>query len=478
MIRILIKEGGKRKTIFALSFLILLLILFFAFFPFERNKIAMVISGENIVENKDDVEMVVNNQTFDFDNHGDDEIFAEISPEAIAAGEIASLRYADSKIVKIETIEISRNRLTVFTIKAQEIKQYIERVEEVDFEENEVGIVECNGTREGALLAFNQNFYDKMYKASSSLLIERILIIFFIFFLYVFTVCFLLYRTYKKNTNIQKIIQKEILYVNTGHISQRFVRDIFKYGYFIIYSAKTDLKAEVANSYLNWFWWLLEPFFNMLVYVIVFGQIMGNSISNYATFIFSALLMWNFFNKVINYSVKLVRNNKDIVTKIYLPKFILLLSNMVLNVFKLLFSLIVLAVMLCIFRVQIDYHILWEIPIYSTLFLLTFGLGMIFMHFGVFVDDLAYAVGILLNMLMFLSGIFYDVMTTLPEPLSNIMMICNPIAMLVKMMRDALLYQTSPNALLLLIWFIISVVLCYIGVRLVYKNENGYVKVV
>lgn len=264
----------------------------------------------------------------------------------------------------------------------------------------------------------------------------------------------------------------------TKNVIVRFFKDIKKYGYYIIYSANTDLKAEVANSYLNWAWWLLEPFFNMLVYVIVFGKVMGNSIQNYSTFVFSALLLWNFYSKSISYSVKLVRNNKDIVTKIYIPKYIILLSNMILNLFKLLFSLIVLVVMMIIFKVSIDWHIVLVIPVYITVFLFSFGLGMLLLHFGVFIDDLSYAVGILLNMMMFLSGVFYNIIETLPSPLNTIMITCNPIALLIDVMRNALLNQAWVHVDLLIIWFLISIVLCYFGVKIVYKNENSYVKVV
>ena len=98
--------------------------------------------------------------------------------------------------------------------------------------------------------------------------------------------------------------------------------------------------------------------------------------------------------------------------------------------------------------------------------------------FGVFVDDLSYAVGILLNMLMFLSGIFYEVNTTLPEPFNIVMMYCNPIAIVIDTMRNALLYNYAANLLQIGIWFLIGIVLSIIGIHIVYKNENAYVKVV
>ena len=39
----------------------------------------------------------------------------------------------------------------------------------------------------------------------------------------------------------------------------RFFKEIIQYWGFAVYAAKSDLSAEVANSYLNWLWWILEP---------------------------------------------------------------------------------------------------------------------------------------------------------------------------------------------------------------------------
>lgn len=259
---------------------------------------------------------------------------------------------------------------------------------------------------------------------------------------------------------------------------KRFVKDMRKYKEYVFFAAKADLRAEVANSYLNRLWWLLEPFFNMLVYVVVFGRVMGQSVENYATFVFSALLMFNYFSKTINYSVKCVRNNRDIVTKVYIPKYILLISNMILNFYKLLFSMLVLVVMMFVFKVQIGWNIFWVIPAYLVMIFLAFGVGMIFLHYGVYVDDLGYAVGILLQMLMFLSGEFYDVITSLHAPLNTMMMCLNPAAMFIDTMRNALLYNVLANVPLIGLWMLISILFCYIGVHIVYKSENGYVKVV
>lgn len=330
--------------------------------------------------------------------------------------------------------------------------------------------IKVTGT-ETVKIQFTDEYVHIMQKQSASLLQERLLCAGYF-------VCFILILFMIVNVFEEKLSDTVKNNHSFMHEVKKFFMQMKKYKNYMVFSAKADLNAEVANSYLNRLWWLLEPFFNMMVYVIVFGRVMGHSVQNYATFVFSALLMWNYFSKTVNYSVKLVRNNRDIISKVYVPKFVLLLSNMFLNFFKLLFSLIVLLGMLLIFRVNIGINILWVIPSYVLMILLSFGIGMIFLHYGVYIDDLAYAVGILLNMLMFLSGIFYNVMLTLPDPLNVLMMTFNPVAVFIDVMRNALLNNSAVNMPLLGLWTLISILLCYIGIHTVYKNENSYVKII
>ena len=320
-------------------------------------------------------------------------------------------------------------------------------------------------------LNMNDAYSNTLKKLSASMLQERLILAGF--YLCLMALLFIICNVFQEKLSDTK----QNNHAFTVEV-KKFLGHFKKYKDYMDFSARADLNAEVANSYLNRFWWLLEPLFNMIVYVVVFGRVMGNSVQSYATFVFSALLMWNYFNKIINYSVKLVRNNRDIVTKVYVPKFVLLFSNMILNFYKFLFSLIVLVIMLIVYKVHIGFCILGIIPAFVLMLLLSFGIGMILLHFGVYIDDLSYAVNILLTMLMFLSGVFYNVFTTLSYPL-NVLMIClNPVSLFIDVMRNALLYNTIVHVPLVCMWLIISLILCYIGVHIVYKNENSYVKIV
>lgn len=259
---------------------------------------------------------------------------------------------------------------------------------------------------------------------------------------------------------------------------KRFYKDIKKYAYYMFYGAKTDLKAEVANSYLNWFWWILEPFCEMLIFTVVFGILFASSETYFPVYIYSGLITWKFFNQTLTYSVSLVRKNKGIVTKVYAPKYIFLLENMMLNFFKLLISCSVLAILMIGYRVEISLMILYLLPIYLVFFVFTFGCALILLHFGVFVDDLAHAITILLRLLFYVSGIFYNMESRFPKEWAHTIKIFNPIAMIMDSMHNVLLYKTPPDFALLGIWGALSVVIVFLGIHIVYKYENTYVKVV
>ena len=100
------------------------------------------------------------------------------------------------------------------------------------------------------------------------------------------------------------------------------------------------------------------------------------------------------------------------------------------------------------------------------------------MHFGVYVNDLSYITGIMLSMLMYLTGTFYSVAKRVPAPYGAILECVNPVAFCIASMRNALLYGQAPSLLLLLIWGVVSVVLAAVGIYIIYENENAYVKVI
>ena len=260
--------------------------------------------------------------------------------------------------------------------------------------------------------------------------------------------------------------------------AKRLFKDLRRYLPYAIWAAKADLGAEVASSYLNWLWWLIEPFCMMIIYTVIFGVVFKAREDYFPIFVFTGITMWGFFSRSVNGSVDTVRRGKDIITKVYMPKYILLLSKMLVNAFKMMVSFGVIFLMMIVFRVPVSLYILWVIPILIVLFLFTFGVGSIMMHYGVFVNDLGYITGIVLQMMMYLSGVFYSVAKRIPEPFGAILESFNPVACIISSMRNVLMYCAAPAYALLMVWAFISVILIALGVFTIYSNENSYVKVI
>jgi len=93
-----------------------------------------------------------------------------------------------------------------------------------------------------------------------------------------------------------------------------------KYLPYAIWAAKADLGAEVASSFLNWLWWLIEPVCMMLIYTFIFGFVFKAKEDYFPIFVFTGITMWGFFSRTINGSVNTVRqgdNHEDIYAEIH-----------------------------------------------------------------------------------------------------------------------------------------------------------------
>ncbi len=259
---------------------------------------------------------------------------------------------------------------------------------------------------------------------------------------------------------------------------KRFIYNIKRYFKYAVYSAKADLKAEVAGSYLNWLWWVLDPLFFMMIYIFIASIIFKSSEPYFPVFIFTGLTAWDYFNKNINSSVKLVTNNRAIVTKIYIPKYILVLQKSFVNLFKMGISWILVFVLMLIFKVPFSINFLYFIPILLVLYIVTFGISLILLHFGIFVEDLANVTALALRLLFYLSGIFYNIGTRVPAPFNKLLLKLNPAAYVIDEFRSIFLYGEAPSLIMLGGWFIAGCLITMLGIHIIHKYENSYAKVI
>ena len=259
---------------------------------------------------------------------------------------------------------------------------------------------------------------------------------------------------------------------------KRFFIDLKKYAEYICYSGIANLKAEVSGSFLNWTWWILDTFLHMMVYAFISLVVFGRSEPHFIPFVFVGQAVWKYVNSTVMCSVEMIRKNKSVLRRIYLPKQILLLSNQFGFFVQLLITLGITLAMCILDGVQFTWYVLWLPVILAILLLGSFGIGCILLHVGVYAKDMWNVLGVCMKLTFYLSGIFYNLQARVPAPYGDLLVSVNPAAMIIHEARSVLVYGTAPNYLRLAVWAVISALLTAYGVNLIYRHEQNYIKAV
>ena len=259
---------------------------------------------------------------------------------------------------------------------------------------------------------------------------------------------------------------------------KQFISNIKKYKSYMLYSVKSSLKEDVATSRLNWLWWILNPLMFMLVYTFVSLVVFGKGEKYFPLFVFLGLNLWNFFSGCVNASVRLVKKNKGTIKKVYLPKYILIFTTMMEEGFKMCVAFVLVLVMIPLYHVHLTWRIIFAIPIVIAHLVLTYAVCSIMLNLGVYIDDLANLVSVLLRLMFYMSGIIYNITKRVPRPYNKYLLYGNPVALYMTNMRNCILYEKTPEMGYMLIWFVLSLILAVIGTRIIVKHENSYVKLI
>ena len=257
---------------------------------------------------------------------------------------------------------------------------------------------------------------------------------------------------------------------------RKFFQNLYKYRNYAAYSATASLREGVSGAYFSWLWWILDPLLFMLVYSFISLVVFGRSEEYFIPFVFIGLGTWNFIQRTISQSVGIVRHYKSILARVYLPKYILLFSNIFENFIQYLITLGLTAIMAVISGVPFSWMVFLLPVIIIVFLLLAFGVSCIMLHCGVYVRDLGNIVRVLLRLTFYLSGVFFSIPNRIPPPYSELLLAINPAAMLINESRNVLLYGKMLNWELVGAWFLIAIVLTAFGVYLIHRYEQNYTK--
>jgi len=220
----------------------------------------------------------------------------------------------------------------------------------------------------------------------------------------------------------------------------------------------------------------------MAVYTFVFGYLFRRGQAHFASFVFIGLTLWEFFNRMLTGSVRILADHRELVAKVYIPKYVLLAARSLTYLFKMGISLLLAIGLMVAQGVPFSATILWLPVVILVLYVAAFALGMFLMHLGVLFSDMQKLVTILMRVLFYLSGVFYNIRVLagkfLEGKLSFWMIRANPAAFCMDEARKVMLDGRAPSFEGLLLWLAVGLVLLGLGAALVHRNENTYAKII
>lgn len=247
------------------------------------------------------------------------------------------------------------------------------------------------------------------------------------------------------------------------------VREIFEYRELFFTLATRDIKVRYKQSLFGVLWILIQPIATCIVFTFVFGHLVRIDSGDipYPVFVFSGLLLWQFFSRNLGEGVSSLVANSAFINKVYFPRIGIPLIGMFSSAIDFMLALLVLFVLMLWYGVEFKIQILALPIILAATILLSFSLALIFSPLNAIYRDVGLMMGYGTQFLMYLSPVIYPV-TFVPEQY-HWLYDFNPVATLLNGSRWALIGAPLPSiqSIGILLTFI---TICFILGRKIFRN--------
>ncbi len=234
--------------------------------------------------------------------------------------------------------------------------------------------------------------------------------------------------------------------------------------------AKPDLKMRYQGSWLGAVWVFLKPFCLFLILNFVFSSLFYENNPTYTIRLLVGLILWFFFSEATTVGMNSLLSKSDILRKIYIPKWIIIISATVHSGLAFCFNAIILFLFLIGYQVFPD---IWHLLIFFIYVVLIYGISLTFSFFAapliVRFRDLNQIWEVLLQVLFYASPIIYPI-TAVPPKVQTLLYI-NPMTLLIEHSKVALVDHSVARVDHLLI-FIAIFIPCFVGSMLYLKSAS------
>ena len=244
-----------------------------------------------------------------------------------------------------------------------------------------------------------------------------------------------------------------------------------------------EILGRYRGSILGIAWSFITPLAMLAVYTFVFSHVFKARWGGieqagplaFAINLFAGLIVFNLFSECAMKSPSVILNNPNYVKKVVFPVEILSCVTVGNALFHAITSLCILVLFEIIAFQHVPPSIFWLPFVWLPLILGSLACSWFLSAAGVFLRDIGQLISVGINMLMFLSPIFFP-LSALPERLQPLLMI-NPLAPVIEQTRRVAVKGIEPDWSYLLIGITVGLVICEISFRGFQKSKKAFADV-
>ena len=248
------------------------------------------------------------------------------------------------------------------------------------------------------------------------------------------------------------------------------VKGLWAYRGFILVSVKREFQSKYSNSVLGAAWTILNPLAMILVYTVIFSQVMKaklpglDSTFGYSIYLCAGVLTWGLFAEITSRAQNMFLENANLLKKLSFPRLclpVVVVMNAGLN-FAIVFGLF--TTFLLVSGNFPGWVYLGLLPVLLVQIAFAIGLGISLGVLNVFFRDVGQFFSIFLQFWFWLTPIVYPV-TVLPERFRHLMMF-NPMAIFIDGYQTIMVARKWPDWQALGALALLASVLCWLGFHL------------
>jgi lipopolysaccharide transport system permease protein len=260
--------------------------------------------------------------------------------------------------------------------------------------------------------------------------------------------------------------------------------DLWKYRDLLILFVRRDFVSAYKQTILGPLWYVIQPLLTTVMFIIVFDRVaeIPTDGAPPALFYLSGLVIWNYFSTCLNKTSVTFTANSGIFGKVYFPRLIVPLSNVISALIGFGIQLLLLFVLLLYFYFFLNVQFAFNIYLLSIPFLLILvaalglGFGIIISSLTTKYRDLVNLIGFGTQLLMYATPVIYPL--SFFEGKYKTLILINPLAPIIEMFRYSILGVGEFDLGSIMYSVIFTIVSLFIGVLIFNKIEKSFMDVV